>query len=386
MTRKTIMVVTFLFILNCSENKKNIFWEIQVDNEVGSFIDVEIEEVQLENFQSSYTGSIESIDNFLVFIDYRFGWIFFFNDKGEVVNKILGSGNSDNEIPTANISFYSNKPNGGFVFIGNSFDIHDFDENYFRKGSFYIDWNSSKSTDYLSKVEKPNISKSYNLAYNTGKIRMVDEFVYLPLASPPPLYSIFNLTTDFYSKNARIIAKMNLNNGKIISLLGNLSPEYHKNPEKRLFSNFSFDLSNSGDLYLTFQADSLIYRFDKNLNTLHKKFGFSGKGMNLNYTSFPNELTNEKLESYWKKEISKKGYYSYLEYFDESDFLFRGYKKGGGSISDGLQVYHEEKLIADLEVPKDFSVSAYVKPYYYSNIYIDEKRDRVKIYRFKIND
>ena len=29
-----------------------------------------------------------------------------------------------------------------------------------------------------------------------------------------------------------------------------------------------------------------------------------------------------------------------VEYVDETGLLFRSYRKGGGSVTDGLQVYH----------------------------------------------
>lgn len=386
MIHKIILATLVLLFLSCSEKGSKVDWDIPIQNQVtSSFSVVEIEEFQLNDFQSSYIGTIESIKDTLIFIDYRFGWIFFFNENGGVVKRILGSGISKYEIPSANIRFYSKKPDSGFVFIGNSLDIHDFDKDLSRKGSFYIDWNTSKSTEYLSKVAEPNNVKSYNFAYNVSQTKATEEFLYIPLSSPPPLHSDFNLTTDFYAKNARIIAKMNLNNGKVETLLGGLSPEYYEHPKKRLFSSFNFDISKSGDVFITFQADSIIYKFDKSLNKIKKKFGFSGKKMNLNYKVFPDNLTEVSLEKYWKAESVERGYYTYLKYFEESDLLFRGYKKGKNVKSDGLQIYHRETLISDIEVPKEFIISAYVKPYYYSNIYVDEETKEVKIYRFKLN-
>lgn len=376
------LIIVLFYFIGCQEFKSEITWDVPIESikEVTPF-DTQIEEFYLDNFESSYDGKVTSINDTLVFIDYKFGWLFYFDDKGTVVERKIGSGNTLKEIPTLNISFVSKKPDGGLLFIGNSHDIHNFDKNLNREGSYYINWNSNKSIKYLSNNPEPNNAKSYNLAYNIGEIKTTKQSVYLPLASPPPLNSSFNLTTDFYAKNARILAEMDINTGKIQRLLGYLPPKFYSKPANRLFSNIIFDISNKDDVYLTFQADSLIYKFDMNVEKIQKKFGFSGKDMSLNYQPFPDQLNQIKLKDYWKKQSTEKGYYNYLEYFDEFDLLIRGYKKGIDK-SNGLQFYRNEKLIVDLNIPRDFIPATYIEPYFYSNVVKDEKG--AKLYRLKL--
>ena len=38
-----------------------------------------------------------------------------------------------------------------------------------------------------------------------------------------------------------------------------------------------------------------------------------------------------------------------VEYVDETGLLFRSYRKGGGSVTDGLQVYRDGVLVGDVD-------------------------------------
>ena len=75
-----------------------------------------------------------------------------------------------------------------------------------------------------------------------------------------------------------------------------------------------------------------------------------------------------------------------MEYVDESGLLFVSYRKDLED-SDGLQVYKDGYLIADVIVPKKFRVMGYVAPYYYSYIIplLDEDDDSLIMYRFKLD-
>ncbi len=69
---------------------------------------------------------------------------------------------------------------------------------------------------------------------------------------------------------------------------------------------------------------------------------------------------------------------------DETGILFRTYVKGQNSGTDGLQVYKDGILIADVGVPKGFKVVGYMEPYYYSQVFEDEENGRLEIMRFRL--
>jgi hypothetical protein len=66
--------------------------------------------------------------------------------------------------------------------------------------------------------------------------------------------------------------------------------------------------------------------------------------------------------------------------------FFRGYKKGGGAINEGLQIYREHTLIADIDVPVGFKVLGLINGYIYASGEIDEDAGEIYVYRFKINN
>ena len=72
-----------------------------------------------------------------------------------------------------------------------------------------------------------------------------------------------------------------------------------------------------------------------------------------------------------------------VEYVDETGLLFRSYRKGGGSATDGLQVYRDGVLVGDVDVPLGFRMAGYVAPYYYSYVVPDEEGERLYMFRFK---
>jgi hypothetical protein len=49
-----------------------------------------------------------------------------------------------------------------------------------------------------------------------------------------------------------------------------------------------------------------------------------------------------------------------------------------------LQVYMDDVLIADVDVPVNFRVSGFIAPYYYSNSFSNEDTEEIKLYRFML--
>lgn len=149
---------------------------------------------------------------------------------------------------------------------------------------------------------------------------------------------------------------------------------------KAVFSSVNFDIDRMGNFYLTYEADTLIYVYDKEF-CMKQCFGFSGRDMDLNYVS---TLTPQEVGQNYRKERNTKGFYNWMEYVDETNVLFRSYKKGKERSSDGLQIYQKGILIGDVDVPKGLKVMGFINPYYYSYIISDEEREKLYLYRFRL--
>jgi len=146
-------------------------------------------------------------------------------------------------------------------------------------------------------------------------------------------------------------------------------------------SYFSYDIDTDGNFYVSFEPDSLIYKFDHHFKPL-KTFGIAGDEMNTKYTE---TKSIEQFKKLFHSERKTHGYYTWIEYVDETDLLFRAYQKGVHAATDGLQIYQDGVLIADVNVPKGMYIEGYIEPWYYSNAIIDEMDETMKVYRFKID-
>lgn len=352
---------------------------------------LDFEAVRLDRVESSFLGHIIIKNDFIHFLDQRFGWAFVFDSDGRFHDRRLGQGHGPSELPMTGIQFHTQSPDGRHVFIGSSFDVNVFDPNYQRLNSTLIRWKRDRPIEYLQRNPTPEDHRSYELAYHVGRIRADDNHVYLPLFSSAPVDSDFNFSTDLFASRARILAAMNIETGEVDRIFGRLSPLFTENSLVRAFSFTHFDLVADGNLAVTFGPDPLIYVFDKDFRQI-KAFGVPGRGMNIDYEEFPYNGTPAQMRNHFISEMTNRGYYTSLSCFPEHDLCFRGYTRGAGLQADGLQVYRGNKLIADVDVPRKgdpqmfnfFRVEGVIGPWFYSNVFVDEFAEEMIVYRFKL--
>lgn len=86
----------------------------------------------------------------------------------------------------------------------------------------------------------------------------------------------------------------------------------------------------------------------------------------------------------YRRNRNTKGRYGWIEYIDETGILFRSYVKGRNSLTDGLQVYSDDVMVADVDVPEGFRVVGYIEPYYYSQVFEDDENGKLEIMRFRL--
>jgi len=198
---------------------------------------------------------------------------------------------------------------------------------------------------------------------------------------------------DYYRKG-RVIAKLNHNTGMLKRVLGIRSLAYEDYEYIGHFSFCSYDVnSQNKEFFLGFQSDSLIYVCNDDFVPI-RAFGIAGRDMNTTYTEYSGrDLYSDDLKNVWMNDIENCGYYDGIEYIAERDVLFRSYTRGKHAEYDGLQIYHKEKLVADIDVPKylringpsNFKVKGYIEPYFISNIHLDFENNRGVIYKFKLD-
>lgn len=381
------LFIGIFFIADCQTTtyEKSPFDDISVSSRVDiKKDDIALEKINLDNILSSLNGELIIKEDTLIFFDVSFSKAFLFNQDGKLLQEQLGVGPGPKEIPFKAISFIEQRSDGGLILVGSSNDYHVVDAAYNRTKSSFIGWQNNPSPEYLRNNPTPSAHRAYDLAYNLGDMEVLGKYAYLPLASAPPPFSKFNLTTDLYAHEARIAAKINLETDKVEALLGRLSPVYHDNKGARIFSFYSMSVDiEKQQFYVTYRPDSLIYVMDKQLKP-HRAFGNKGKNMNTDYQSFSSTKDVDKLTTHWQKEEQRRGFYTGIHVETSLDMVFRSYTKGDNDSNDGLQIYQNETLIADVTVPDGFKITGYADPYIYSSVFVDEEKDLLYVYRFKI--
>lgn len=367
---KYISLFCLLFLVGCNqntkkENVKNELPEIQIKG-------LDLDSVYCEFIDASYVGSLQWSNDTLFYIDEKFCAVFAFNTQGEFLQQFLSQGSGPNELATRNIVGYSRLDNGGHFFLGPSNDCYVFNQQMNKTKFFIITKNSSQSE---ISYDSPYC---YTLSYPKLILRNYGDMIYSNVYCEHPKLHMFT-SYKKYVDNAHFLASINIKSGEMENLYGNYSLAYKKDNTKQ-FSLVSYDIDKEGNFYVCLEADSLIHFYNSSFELLYS-FGYKGQEMSTEYSNLHTikDFRHKNLE-----EREKYSYYTWIEYVDERNLLFRSYKKQNSMGYDGLQIYKNNTLIGDVYVPKNFRVVGYSSPYFYGVVPVDEDKETIKFYKFKL--
>ena len=372
---KLFLFTLFLFLVyGCSKwSTVYNFAPIQKYPKSISINSIKLEELELESIISSYVGKLFINNENIGFVDQRFCWVFMFDKDGMFIERHLGQGHGPMEIETGVIEGYALLNDGSYFFIGRSTDGHIFDEQFQRKETFIINRNANKN---VKGYEQPYF---YTICYENLIMKNYGDYLYYNLFLAHPKYNF--LSASDYHKKAHIISKLNLQTGVMEQVLGHYPEIYAKDKSLRQLSFVNFDMDSNGNFYVSYEADSLIYTFDKDFSPL-TTFGYRGSNMVDRRLIF--NTIDEYNENYMQNR-RERGMYNGLNYIDETGLLLRTYQKGSGT-GGGLQIYKQSVLIGDVDVPDGFKIIGYIAPYYYASCGIDEDNERIVLQRFKLQE
>jgi hypothetical protein len=374
-------VSSFLFIFGCKPN-----WHAQhttslFDKQNNTIVALKCTQITLDSIiaepkASSMVGKISISEGHIFFVDSKLSMLYEFDTAGRYLGNHIGHGYGPNQLPIRQIEFFAPLSNGGFFFIGPSFDCFLFDKQYRRVDDYEMNWHrSSDDTRYLSNPD-PNTTDPYAPAYIVGKIILDRNKVIFPLLCQ---HRHFNPTLDSYAASAKVLAEMDLNDGYITNLFGGLSPIYSNSKPNATLAYATFEALPGDLMVISYPADPSLYLATRSFQII-RCFGKPGREVEQNYVSVS---TMEDFWRIWYENTQVHGYYRDIKYINDRGLLFRSYQKNGTS-TDGLQIYKDDTLIADLDTPRGFDISGYVEPYFYSNAFIDETKGEIKIYKFKL--
>jgi hypothetical protein len=390
MKKILLLFIAYISFYSCVRNKKNIesnaqqYYDVQSledGNNINSIIDLKIDTIIIaNNIPTSFVGDFWVDNKAIYFSDKYFNYVFEFDLNGELANTFLGKGDGPKEIP--DLDDIIPLQNGDFAVLSSSTSsIYYFDSRWTIIERNVIDFEINRSREEVLKEPKPSISDPYELETGYDGILKNWNKNYLAIgmnASHPKFNGYFN--SDFFYNFSRIIGLINKKTGKIEKLVGRRSPIFLEKKNIPNFNHFSFEIDDNY-LYVSFYSDSVIYVIDKKTELAMGKFGKSGLNMRTNYllTDTYEEALNNEIS-----DLQNFGYYKDLKLIPEENLIFRSYTKGSNSTTDGLQVYKDFNLIADLKVPVGFKIIGKVKNYFIATVKDPEENDEETLKFFKV--
>lgn len=376
--RKTLLTLSLLAIFSCTENRKPTntdFIGKHTNAKEIQFENLKLDKIDLDYTHKSHiSGSGITPEGGLYFIDNKSNKINF-DTTGKHINTQSG-GNLLGSDETVTLT-HAYLPNNDLITLSNALGYHTYDNNHMIKDTFSILY--KRSTGNIPEQLDTYVSSTTDRHL---VCRAYGQEIFVNVKGMNPDFNPFTTDLDYYFPEAYNIRSVDLTTKAFSKLFAKGYPNNYseKSETKRIFYNIDFDIDKKCNFYVSYEADSLIYVFDRN-NTPITSFGYQGVDMNTDYLALHSV---EEWAEFAPKEEGNKGHYGWVEYIDETNTLFRSYKKGPHSEYDGLQIYRDNKLIADVEVPKGTRITGYIAPYYYTHILENWNDHRVYLYKFKL--
>ena len=370
------IIVCFAGALSCNRGNGNIYDDFKKVKDSGEHcsVTVSLDTVSLETINSSGVSlSTVGSDGCIYYYDQYFSWVYKFDTDGNLLGRYLGYGRGPKESTMKRSACFAESFDGHWALYGTSLEFELFDSDFSAINRFRVPYSRQSGV--------PESFFEYTFFPPSPEARLYKDKLYIKSYSSDDKFNYLT-TNDLYLKEARHIAVVDMQTGEPLSMeLRGFPSVYGKDTYKyAAFELVHFDIGNDGKFYVGFEADSLVYMFTDKFKPI-KAFGRAGNDMDRNYEEIRSVVEDRGAAVRNRQE---KGYYSHIEYIDETGLCFRSYVKGMQSEYDGLQIYRDGVLIGDCEVPKGFRVAGYVAPYYYSQVYDENDGDKLYVYRFTL--
>lgn len=383
--RKTTILILFILFFSCEEKKTtsneyyNEFEKKKKEKLLIHKITLEIDTIKIDNnIETSYNGNFTICENSLVFNDVFFGYLFHFDKNLNILSKNFGIGNQSNELKGVEYIIYSGCTNKFYVLSSKTGIIAVINSKFHKEKEFKINFNIKRSKEEVINEPLPYLMDSYELDYGYDGILKVFDEHHLAIAitsSHPKFNGYFN--SDFYYKNSRVIALINIEKEYIDRLIGR-RPLIFLKKQLPNYDHFNYEINNSS-LYLNFYPESSIYKIDKEEDVVQSAFGIQGSEMKTGYIT-----TNSYKEAYKREFEDYNNYNFYNSLYIDENLIFRGYTKSNLKI-DGLQIYKNEVLIANLNFPKGYKIIGKIDNAYYASKMDIKKREDMHLLKLKFS-
>ncbi|WP_425637706.1 hypothetical protein ACPUEN_20090 [Algoriphagus yeomjeoni] len=383
MTRSNIFVL--LIVFGCNSPKTEKLSENSISQLPKNIVitNLELEQVQFNYEGFVGKGSVELEEDKLIFLDRLSMQVIEFDKNGEFLGIPITRGDGPSEIPEFQIYTSSDDKK----FFMNGWTLFEFNESNSLLNRTLLDFSHSSNLKEVESNPKVDDIGIYEVKYWANQLEVRDGFLYTKIESSNPGFN-FVMHKEYYEK-APLYGKVDLNTGKVIELLGKRPGIYQKYNHIPHFDYYFHDFLEE-EIYISFEPDSLIYILDEDFE-VQEAFGNKGVGMDQSYRELS---TVEDWEDYWRINQTQKGFYKYIKVIPEDELVFRTYTTGNpdpnsfelGTNPQRMQIYHQKRLIGDVEVPNFFSVIGKIGDYYYADGSLDNPdNEEIVVYKFKLN-
>lgn len=384
------LIILCIFYFSC-ENEEKTFTISKTDAEI-RINKILLDTILISHPNTSFQGfmKFDSSKKEIIYFDELFSTVSRFTLDGKFIESLLGKGDSPKEVQ--GINNYLKLGNEHLIFKG--YSVYHFNENWERTKKTTLNFESEKSFKELENNPKPEDIGIYEVKYFNNDFLMYDmNHIMFNIETTHPKYNGYLSTTSKnYFESAKILGVAELNSGKVTSLQGKCSTIYRNLNNIPNFANWHFD-KNNDDIYLNFEADSLIYVYDKSFNPV-KGFGRSGKVNNTKYRK-TNSYDDAMNLNYSDRQ--RYGYYYTLKCFPQKSLIFRCYKLGTNQDVENInkdnpddenpmrmQIYLNEILVGDVPVPNHFKIIGTDGKYFYADGFMNEENGVLGFYRFSL--
>ncbi|MDO5978347.1 hypothetical protein [Flavivirga spongiicola] len=379
---KIVYITAFFLLFACINKNVNSYKDVPyTGNSNISFNSISMDTISIDGSKTSLVGRWSCLDDKLIFGDFYYGSFYIYDTNFNFKNKVLSRGRGPNEIPSKKWVDYTVHDDQIFI-IGSSYDYYIVNNRTWKKEkSSRLNFsNESTNIKKLFNDPKPHYLGLYEVNYpglnlsflNSGKLLF-------SISTTHPKVNAY--TSRVFYDEFNTIATLDLKNNKIENMFCNYSPIYQDYEYIPQFSNVLFTKSKD-ELLFSFEADSLIYRAKED-NIITSKYGNKGRNISAEY---PEVTTTDNYVGVYKTDRAQFGYYKYLKSIPDTGILFRGYQKDKPSKMDGLQVYRDNNLIGDVNVPIGFRIIGYIEPYYYAQLPPDDLKEEFTLFKFKLDN
>jgi hypothetical protein len=372
------LIILLLTLLSCQSNVGSNRLESEP---VLRYDIVSVDTVYLKSPKSTFVGYFFWTNSSINFIDRIDSKLYQFDHQGRFNGEFLGRGDG----PDNQNGIFGIFKNEGQFYILSDTHLSLFDSTFSRQDQLNFSLGGKESYEEMLHAPRPDMFGLYEISWISINVNLPflplqkrKGFILPVMMTHPELNGYW--TTEYY----KTVAMFGLFNEdfELQKLGGIRSEEYLKFNFLPNFDYFYF--TQKGDsLLVSFPIDPKIHVYDMQFNFLGT-FGESGKEMKTDYIS---TQTLEEAESQWQLDQNEYGYYDHVFFDEKESLLFRTYlPKGRGAESARLQIYKDDQLVGDLEVPIRFRVLGSVNGVFYADGIIDEEKEKLAFFKFKLNE